>query len=58
MRTANPALSDKTFERYVDYAAEARMTLSGTVNKTGFLLLILMVPAVWESPYRTFTKAD
>ncbi|MEE8134251.1 MAG: Bax inhibitor-1/YccA family protein [Gemmatimonadales bacterium] len=47
MRTANPALSDKTFERYVDYAAEARMTLSGTVNKTGFLLLILMVPAVW-----------
>jgi uncharacterized YccA/Bax inhibitor family protein len=47
MRTANPALSDKTFERYVDYAAEARMTLSGTVNKTGFLLLILMVPAIW-----------
>jgi uncharacterized YccA/Bax inhibitor family protein len=47
MRTANPALNDKTFERYVDYAAEARMTLSGTVNKTGFLLLILMVPAVW-----------
>ncbi len=47
MRTANPALSDKAFERYVDYAAEARMTLSGTVNKTGLLLLILMVPAIW-----------
>lgn len=47
MRTANPALSDKTFERFVDYAAEARMTLSGTVNKTGFLLLILVMPAIW-----------
>jgi uncharacterized YccA/Bax inhibitor family protein len=47
MRTANPALNDKTFERYVDYAAQARMTLSGTVNKTGFLLFILIVPAVW-----------
>ena len=47
MRTANPALNDKTFERYADYAADSRMTLSGTVNKTGFLLLILLVPAVW-----------
>ena len=47
MRTANPALSDATFERYAGYADETRMTLTGTVNKTGFLLLIAMVPAVW-----------
>ena len=47
MRTANPALNDKAFERYDDYATESRMTLSGTVNKTGLLLLVLMVPAIW-----------
>ena len=47
MRTANPALNDKTFERYADYADDTRMTLSGTVNKTGLLLLICMVPATW-----------
>jgi len=47
MRTANPALNDKTFERYTYDAEASRMTLSGTVNKTGFLLLILLVPAIW-----------
>ncbi len=47
MRTANPALNDATFERYADYVADDRMTLTGTVNKTGMLLLILLVPAIW-----------
>jgi uncharacterized YccA/Bax inhibitor family protein len=47
MRTANPALNDAAFERYVDYADDTRMTLTGTVNRTGFLLLLAVVPAVW-----------
>jgi uncharacterized YccA/Bax inhibitor family protein len=47
MRTANPALNDAAFQRYSDYADDSRMTLNGTVNKTGFLLLLAIVPAVW-----------
>ena len=47
MRTANPALNDKTFEQFRDYAGSDRMTLMGTVHKSGLLLLILMLPATW-----------
>ena len=43
MRTANPALSDKTFATFGDrVAADSVMTIQGTVNKTGFLLLLLV----------------
>ena len=54
MKTANPALGENTFRgysgggipTYVD--AASRMTLSGTVNKTG----ILLVCAIFTSlPY-------
>ena len=48
MRTANPALTKSTFSsvsRTMD-AAEA-MTVQGTVNKTGVLLLIAVVAAMW-----------
>jgi len=41
IRTANPALNANTFE--VPMTTADRMTLSGTVNKTGILLLILLV---------------
>jgi len=49
-RTANPALNKKTFAQSYDFAsADARMTISGTVNKTGLLLLLLVLSAafVW-----------
>jgi len=48
MRTANPALNDKTFaglRGWVD--AENAMTLQGTVNKAGFLLLCVVAGACW-----------
>jgi len=53
MKTSNPALSDKTFRDVqggpygglID--AASRMTLSGTVNKTGILLICALATAVW-----------
>lgn len=53
MKTSNPALSDSTFRglsgsQYggaID--ASARMTLSGTVNKTGALLVCALATAAW-----------
>ena len=50
MKTSNPALSDKTFRDLsggglID--AANRMTLSGTVNKTGLLLLCAIATAGW-----------
>jgi len=53
MKTSNPALSDKTFR---DLAASQsgslidaanRMTLSGTVNKTGILLVCAIATSAW-----------
>jgi uncharacterized YccA/Bax inhibitor family protein len=54
MKTSNPALSQKTFSDFqgsqyggslID--ASTRMTLSGTINKTGILLLCAVVTAAW-----------
>ncbi len=51
MRSANPALNNKTFEFEVTpeaQAARARgevMTLNGTVNKTGLMLLLMLMSA-------------
>jgi len=55
MKTSNPALGDNTFRglpgvgygggRLID--AADRMTLSGTVNKTGLLLICAMATASW-----------
>ncbi len=57
MKTSNPALSDQTFRNLpgVQYGggmgglvdAADRMTLSGTVNKTGVLLLCSLATAAW-----------
>ena len=53
MKTSNPALGDKTFEnlsgvRYGGLADESvRMTLNGTVNKTGILLVCAFATAWW-----------
>jgi len=53
MKTSNPALSENTFRdlaggqyRSLDDLA-SRMTLSGTVNKTGILLVCAIVTAAW-----------
>ncbi|HEX3941985.1 MAG TPA: Bax inhibitor-1/YccA family protein [Acidobacteriaceae bacterium] len=46
MRTANPALSDRVF-RGLPYSAGEGMTLEGTVNKTGLLLLCSIATAAW-----------
>ncbi len=45
MRTSNPALNDKAFKGQVAYG-EA-MTMQGTVNKTGLLLLCVVATAAW-----------
>lgn len=48
MRTANPALNDDTFSRAgYSVAEEDRMTLQGTVNKTGLMLLALVAGAAY-----------
>lgn len=58
MRTANPALNDKTFGQYAvgyDQARSDAMTLQGTVIKTGFLLMILVAAGAftWKMTYQT-----
>jgi uncharacterized YccA/Bax inhibitor family protein len=45
MRTANPALNEKAFKDQV--ALGEAMTLQGTVNKTGLLLLCVVATAAW-----------
>ncbi|MCF6287195.1 MAG: Bax inhibitor-1/YccA family protein, partial [Candidatus Hydrogenedentes bacterium] len=48
MRTANPALNDKTFGRAMsaEYSGKS-MTLEGTVNKTGILLMLIIAGAAF-----------
>ena len=45
MRTSNPVLNDKRFEGFA--ALGEGMTLEGTVNKTGLLLLCAVGSAAW-----------
>jgi uncharacterized YccA/Bax inhibitor family protein len=45
-RTSNPALNPKALEGRAALGGEA-MTLQGTVNKTGILLLLAVVSAAW-----------
>ena len=54
MKTSNPALGDKTFQnlartQYGGYQGDitTRMTLNGTVNKTGILLVCAIAAAGW-----------
>jgi uncharacterized YccA/Bax inhibitor family protein len=48
MRTSNPALNAKAFERFGPAAAVGEgMTVEGTVNRTAFLLLLLVATATW-----------
>jgi uncharacterized YccA/Bax inhibitor family protein len=55
-RTANPALNKNTFSsRSFTYSGTDVMTLEGTVNKTGILLLLVMGGAAYT--WRLFMKA-
>ncbi len=47
MRTANPALNEKTFESIRAESSTDAMTIQGTVNKTLLLLLFLLIGAGW-----------
>ena len=54
MKTSNPALGERTFQdmsrsQYGGYQGDitTRMTLNGTVNKTGILLVCAMATASW-----------
>ena len=53
IKSSNPALGDKTFKGLSDAQyggaidATARMTLQGTVNKTGLLLVLALGAAAW-----------
>lgn len=46
MRTSNPALSEKTFNNAIGVSGQ-RMTLDGTVNKTGVLLVLAVISAIF-----------
>jgi uncharacterized YccA/Bax inhibitor family protein len=48
MRTANPALNAETFTGLPMVASGESMTLQGTVNKTGILLLCVFATAAWS----------
>ncbi len=47
MRTANPALNDRAFRDASIGSFEERMTIEGTVNKTGLLLICAIATAAW-----------
>src|SRR5467141_3822720 len=49
MRTSNPALNAKTFADVRRDPAAPAMTVEGTVNRTAFLVFLVVVPAagVW-----------
>jgi uncharacterized YccA/Bax inhibitor family protein len=61
IKTSNPALSDKTFRGLSDAQygglidAADRMTLNGTVNKTGILLICAIATAGWT--WHLFTES-
>ena len=47
LRSKNPALNDKTFTNERALTLDDAMTIDGTVNKTGILLICVAVPAMW-----------
>jgi uncharacterized YccA/Bax inhibitor family protein len=57
MRTANPALNAKTFAAFQPVDEAQVMTLSGTVNKTFLMLLLLVITAslVWRASFSAQT---
>jgi uncharacterized YccA/Bax inhibitor family protein len=60
MRSGNPVLNDNTFVRHIDLTGEDRMTLIGTVHKTVFLLILLVITAsfTWSMVMDVNAKGD
>jgi uncharacterized YccA/Bax inhibitor family protein len=63
IKTSNPALGKNTFQNLANGGvidAASRMTLNGTVNKTGILLLCALATAAWtwNSFFATHDPAD
>jgi uncharacterized YccA/Bax inhibitor family protein len=48
MRTANPALNKNTFANLVPSASHEVMTIDGTVNKSFFMIILLLVTAFFS----------
>ena len=48
-RSGNPAMNDATFENFdtEDTSSGNVMTLQGTINKTGILLILVLITASW-----------
>ena len=46
-KASNPVLKEKTFENVRAFGGEQTMTLDGTVNKTGLLLICTVATAGW-----------
>jgi len=46
-KPSNPVLRDRTFDNVRGLGLEQTMTLNGTVNKTGFLLICAIATASW-----------
>ena len=59
MQTANPVLSDKTFDGFAGFGSpETTMTVNGTVNKTGVLLVCVLASAAWTWSLSTTNPAQ
>ena len=52
MRSGNPALQSSTFKKHLSATTEGRMTIQGTVNKTGIALILTIISAgyAWGNP--------
>jgi len=52
LRSGNPALQSSTFSKHLTSVSERKMTISGTVNKTGISLILLIISAgyTWGNP--------
>jgi len=59
MRTSNPALSNRVFDNIQFTGIESSMTINGTMNKTGLLLLLLILAAsfVWNKFFQSWDPA-
>ena len=61
MQSGNPALNKNTFLDVASGALVSRgddaMTINGTVNKTGFLLILVLVGAMFSWSHYTARRA-
>jgi uncharacterized YccA/Bax inhibitor family protein len=53
-KSSNPALSEKVLNKSIDLQQEGAMTIRGTLNKFGFIFIMMMASAVytWNAYYQ------